>query len=182
MTHPPVLVMSEPAALEALPDLPGWALLSIRDDGMPPLRVVGDRPRLDLAFDDWPQAASRVWFPPQASHAARIVDFARALQGPPGVVVHCAAGISRSAAAVVGLYAAWGADPEAVPELLDAARRETRERGYRDATPCRPNPRLAALLDHALGLEWQLLDAVLDRCWAGQFRHDAQFYRVDVFE
>lgn len=186
----PVYVLDEPGALRAIGDLPSWALLSIRDDGLPPLDLGDpaglpdwnkDRPRLDLAFDDYPtHDPFGRWFPPQSSHAAKIVGFGLGLRDAPpkGLVVHCAAGLSRSPAAVLGVLCAWGSTPEQACDEAIAAVRRGHDAGYRDEpTGIRPNPRLVALLDAALGLHGGLLRAVHDR-WT--YPHDWQFYAVDA--
>src|SRR5689334_22367674 len=97
----------------------------------------------------------------QLHHAEAIVGFARALHAdpPPGLVVHCAAGISRSSAAVVGVLASVGADPV---EGLHAAVKFSAGRGWRErGEGVRPNPRLVALLDAALGRDGELVWQVL---------------------
>lgn len=156
----PIAVVDYRTAERVTRELPAWALLSIRDPMQPQGCPATTGPRLDLAFDDIGRWMS-IYACPQRGHADRIVAFARALHAdpPPGLVVHCAAGISRSSAAVVGVLAAVGADP--VHGLLDAVR-FTVGKGWRDpGDSVRPNPRLVALLDAALDADGDLVRQVL---------------------
>ena len=98
------LLLSESRALAWLYRHPGSALISIRDtdasSGPLPCTALG--PRLDLRFDDLSQASPHQGTPPSRADARAIVTFARGLVArpwSPGLIVHCAAGISRSAAA-----------------------------------------------------------------------------------
>ena len=87
---------------------------------------------------------------PQAEHVLRLVDFYGRWNGQTPMLVHCAAGKSRSmAAALVGL--AMKAD---LPEI-DIARR------MRQAAPhASPNPRIVALADDILQREGRLVAAL----------------------
>lgn len=192
---PPLYICSEPAALVALAQHPTWALLSIRDDGRDPLRletreddepavpIPHTGPRLDLTFDDWPMLDPYGRFaPPRIEHAHAIVVFADMLGDAPGVIVHCAAGISRSSAAAVGVLAVLAPDADPV-DALEAARAATQAAGHRDGEPVRPNPRLVALLDLALGREWALFERVFGHYSAGRpsaRTYDAEFHRLDA--
>lgn len=163
------LLLSESRALSWLLSHPGTALLSIRDtdecSGRPlPCTVLG--PRLDLRFDDVSGSSAGRWQrdePPSASHARAIVAFARTLAADPwpgGLVVHCAAGISRSAAALVGLARVWTASDAAAIQMVLGIERRTRGLGLRAADPL-PNLRLCALLDRELTLGGSLVRALL---------------------
>jgi predicted protein tyrosine phosphatase len=157
---------------------PEWALLGI--GGSDPGSLAGDVSyaaafrgrRLHLWFDDIPRPRPG-WHEPEGRHAHAIVAFARQLQAdrPPGFVVYCAAGISRSSAAMLGILDACAApDPLA---SLHAAVALAQERGWRDETPICPNPRLVALLDAELRRDGRLLRAAWpltrERCSVEEF-------------
>lgn len=203
----PIVVCSEPYALRALSDHPDWALLSIRNNGLSPLNVKavweprpsgllapGEReeaphltgPRLDLCFDDVDNyhGSNGAFSPPTDEHADKIVGFARRLldNPPPGLIVHCSAGTSRSTAAVLGVLEVL--DPGANPVTgLELFRRTSIDLDYRDADhPAAPNPRLTALLDIRLGCDWKLFTPIYNYYWFARAKDDrtAEFYRVDA--
>jgi predicted protein tyrosine phosphatase len=163
------LLLSESRALAWLLSHPASALLSIRDTDectgrLLPCEVLG--PRLDLRFDDVSRSNAGNWqrhLPPSRADARAIVAFARALQAAPwpaGLVVHCAAGVSRSAAALVGVARVWTGSDAAAIELLRGVERRTRSLGLRTHDPL-PNLRLIALLDRELALAGSLVRALL---------------------
>lgn len=90
------------------------------------------------------------------------------------VIVHCAAGISRSSACALALLASrigpWSADdcfarPSAARLLvldLLAAVHDSHQQGFREDTSIRPNPRIVWLADQILGWDGHLLAAVED--------------------
>ena len=89
--------------------------------------------------------------PPDASHIARIVDFAHDWGGHTAMVVHCFAGISRStAAAFISLCAI---NPDASEEVIAQRLREA------SATAC-PNRLMVRLADEALARRGRMIKAV----------------------
>lgn len=91
---------------------------------------------------------------PSEEHVAELIEEAKRLAGSGGrVLAHCEAGISRSAAAAVVIYAVAlgeGSEREAVARVL----------GQRPFA--QPNLRLIELADRLLGREGRLVDAVLE--------------------
>lgn len=168
-------VTGENEALGSVPEVPDWGLVSIRDvgeihDAPVPWRHTHIGPVLNLRFDDvsrWTESLHlRGYRPPLQEHARAIVTFAQEGLGVqtramwesqvPGVFVHCAAGISRSSAALCGIVAATEGPGKAVERLIGAVRLSL-ARGWRDSGGVRPNLRLIALLDRELDLGWRLL-------------------------
>ena len=88
--------------------------------------------------------------PPEAHHIDAILAFGAAWATSGPLIVHCFAGVSRSTAAALALIA------QANPGHERAAARLMRER----APHARPNRRMIALADQALGLDGRLSDAV----------------------
>jgi len=123
-----VAVMSRDAAQSTLDlDTRGEVthVISIgdRNDPGPPLRA-GSRPVLRLAFDDVSRPHPG-YYAPQPRHVARIIAFARAIPTGAGLLVHCAAGISRSpAAAIIALLAVH--DPHSARGIVKHAFRACR--------------------------------------------------------
>lgn len=166
-----ILVTGAQGAAKVLASTRGWAILSLRDEGIEPLwadpLTVG--PRLSLSFDDvtvvTPSIARR-YTPCTQEDASRIVSFARELaKDPPvGLVVHCEQGVSRSTAAAVGVVAALlgpGNEIIAVRRMLDYVK-AAYDKGLRTAVRVQPNLRLAALLDIELGSGGNLVRAIVD--------------------
>lgn len=121
--------------------------------------------KLRLLFDDIEREHSGFYEGPTLADAEAVVRFAEPLKTErnPGVVlVHCAAGISRSAAATLILLAAVlgpGREEEAVRKLVEVKER-TAAAGARDPDEyIRPNRRLVWLGDEVLGRGGALLRA-----------------------
>ena len=150
------------------------AVVSISGDEPPPRQLVAlGVPLLGLQFDDVPRdlpdhryrAASRE----QIEHLLAWWSSVQPIDGD--VIVHCAAGISRSSACALALLAASRRNP---PDDLDAtvARlcvldllasvHATEQAGLRDDLGIRPNPRIVWLADQILGWRGHLLAAVED--------------------
>lgn len=134
-----------------------YALVGIRSPGEPDLdeRLTG--PKLQLRFDDasWPDGQS--WTYPSRADAEKIVTFARGLSPDEGgLIVHCAYGISRSSAAMVGVLATWGLDGRELCELVQDAAHRGRAKKLRGPAAVFPNARLIAHLDRVLGLDGEL--------------------------
>jgi predicted protein tyrosine phosphatase len=103
---------------------------------------------LMLRFDDEEDPA--VWGAPTAEHVSSILSFARRFGPGDTVVVHCEAGICRSSAVALGVYALhYGLT--GIDEAFDS---------YRGRIL--PNSLLAMLLDEALGLNGEFI-AVCER-------------------
>lgn len=144
---------------------PDWALVSITEHGRPARSFPNHAgPYLSLAFDDYSKNGPH-YDAMRRSDAVAVVAFARTARETDGLLVHCAAGISRSSAVLLGVLAARSTrDPIA---RLDDAVAYSRERGWRDETPVRPNIRCVALLDAVIeerdGIPRGLLEAVWRR-------------------
>lgn len=176
-----------------------FALLGIRAPGEPDCGTDLTGPKLQLRFDDvaWPTSgdspgvylirrpgAPKLRYPTQRD-AEKIVDFARALVSAPvrGLGVHCAMGVSRSAAALVGVLATWAKDgvPEATPLAgivaeVRAAEARALDARLRGPDHVYPNPRLVACLDVVLGYDGDLMRAVAASIpkWAGKITVEEQ--------
>ena len=115
-----------------------------------------------LEFDDcltdkpnFGYVAPKIW------DVRQIVEHARGLSGR--VVVHCAAGVSRSSASAVVIFATRfgaGREHDAVRAMLHA-RERTAKRGWR-AGGVSPNMTIIALADEELGLDGALIEAIKD--------------------
>jgi predicted protein tyrosine phosphatase len=89
---------------------------------------------------------------PSEADVQRIIDLAEHLRSDTGkLLIHCEAGVSRSTAAALIIYACWlgpGGEHEAMERVL--AQR-----------PCAfPNSRMVAFADRLLGLDGRLLAAL----------------------
>lgn len=168
-------VTGEIEAIAAAQTVPDWGLVSIVDDPddgetrghrVVPWEHEHRGPVLSLAFDDVDRMTDdlvrRGYHPPRREHASAIVTFAReALVSVPGVLVHCAAGISRSTAAVCGIVAALEGPQPAIHQL-GLAVQHAYDQGWRTERGIRPNIRLLALLDLELVLGWDLVRIALE--------------------
>lgn len=114
-------------------------------------------------FDDVPFATNG-YVPVSAFQAQELVAFARlpVVRRASSVVVHCAAGISRSPAAAVVVFAAWGLSPVAAVGAMREAVRYTKARGFRDDDGVLPQPSVVVRGDEALGLDGGLVAAVME--------------------
>lgn len=131
----PIIVTDEHNAGRAVGVHPDWALISIRNKGLAkPLFASASNRQLYLEFDDIESVLKA--FPdqvaPNEDHAGAIIAFARSLlehedadgglrPPAPGLIVHCAAGISRSSATVLGVLATLG-HPNPLSGLEEAGR------------------------------------------------------------
>jgi len=89
---------------------------------------------------------------PSEDDISRIIKLAESLKPVGGkVLIQCGAGISRSAAAALIMYACW----------LDPGREcEAMERVLKQRPIARPNRRMVMLADRILGREGRLIDAL----------------------
>lgn len=106
------ILMSEPVDV----------LISIGDDDRTPAGFHRARRRLRLVFDDitCESMASIMasYVPPTEADVRQIADFARQIKDGDRVLIHCAAGISRStAAAAIVLMERGAAEDEALAEV-----------------------------------------------------------------
>lgn len=173
----PMAITSEPDALRAAAEEPTWAVLSIRDSGMDPLPFETTAPQLHLSFDDLQQMPNP-WalmagdLPPGRREARQIVDFARlcAETQVPGLLIHCAAGISRSSAACLGVAMTLLQNSRTALYELQHSVDRSYEREWRGDLIVHPNRRLVALLDLELECGGTLVRSMLDeyRTRAGQ--------------
>jgi predicted protein tyrosine phosphatase len=114
--------------------------------------------RLILEFDDVGERMELGDHPPQEEDIRRIIDFAERLEPNARVLIHCAAGISRStAAAWIVNYALLAPKMDrrvAAAKSLGAlhqAIEKTTQRGWRPFFAHRPNKRMIDLADGILG-------------------------------
>lgn len=144
------------------------AIVSISGDEPPPsqLRDLGV-PLLPLCFDDVPRDVQG-YSAPKREQIEALIAWWDPLGVDGDVIVHCAAGISRSSACALTLIAAaYGAPRDhdrarlAVLDLL-ASVHATESMGLRDDLGIRPNPRIVWLADQILGWDGHLLAAVED--------------------
>lgn len=124
--------------------------------------------KLRLVFDDIEsESAPNGYEGPSLQHARDVVRFSEALVDlvNPGVVlVHCAAGISRSSAATLILLAVLlgpGREADAVSRLVAVKEQTARARLRAPREIIRPNRRLVWLGDQVLGRDGALLDACI---------------------
>jgi len=115
----------------------------------PPAGYANVRDKLRLLFADTIDHTG-----PTEDDIQRLIAIARSLAGRSGrVIAHCQAGISRSSAAAVIVYAVMlgpGREQEAVARVLQ-------QRVF-----ARPNWRMIEIADRLLHLEGRLLDAIRD--------------------
>jgi predicted protein tyrosine phosphatase len=127
-------------------------LLSLRSPGRPaPDLPAGLAPahRLCLAAHDVAEPAAGL-VAPDADFLARMLAFARSWPGDRPLLVHCAAGVSRSPAAALAIACQRRSD---LAELVIA-------QALRAAAPqATPNPLILALADDALGRAGRLAAA-----------------------
>jgi predicted protein tyrosine phosphatase len=91
---------------------------------------------------------------PTKDDVRRIIELAQTLGSSSGrIVVHCAAGISRSSAAALIMYAAW---------LGPGRERDALERVLAQRPIARPNRRMVELADELLERDGQLAAVVED--------------------
>lgn len=109
--------------------------------------------KLSLGFDD----VTKEWMgyvPADTADVAKIVAFARAVNGP--TLIHCAAGISRSTAAAMAIPAVRLPPSEtnarAICDWIVAVR-----------FCAHPNPHIVSLLDHTIGWGGMLAGACIER-------------------
>ncbi len=150
----------------------GWVVsIGGTTDDMPASLAAFEGPSLRLNFDDIERERHQLgYFGPSADDVEALVAFSRNLASDRQLwrakgLVHCGAGISRSAAAVLTMAATLlgpGAESNAV-STLHAARFRSLAEGWRDpGVGFRPNRRLVWLADEALGRSGRLLRAVED--------------------
>lgn len=158
------LLLGETEAVEVLEQNPNYALLSIRDEGRLPLEVAG--PRLDLQFHDVSRWSIRKYgyTPCHLDHARAVVEFAEYLRDnpwPQGLIVHCAAGVSRSSAALIGVTRVITGSVQSALEAFREIELRTKLAGLRE-WDTHPNPRLIGLLDRSLNDNGNLVRGVLN--------------------
>jgi predicted protein tyrosine phosphatase len=152
--QPDVIIASRPQAERLLISRsPGPAirhLLSIGAPGEPApagFELCVTRIRLEF-FDDTGELGPQRW------HVEQVIDFARQVQHEGGkLLVHCEAGISRSSAAALTVFATWlgaGKEQEAV------------DKTYAAQPYAWPNSQLVELADALLGRDGALI-AVVDK-------------------
>jgi len=89
---------------------------------------------------------------PTKEDVERIVELAETMRSSSGrILVHCAAGISRSSAAALIMHAVW---------LGPGRERDALERVLRQRPLARPNRRMVELADELLGRDRQLIDVL----------------------
>jgi len=146
---PHIQVCSLEAAKEA--DINGYdGIITIEDSEIrDPFRVEsGYPPQRVLSFDDI-AAPIDDWVVPTEHHVRSALTFARQWEQP-SLLIHCHAGMSRSPAIALAIFADWlGSmkEDEAVSELLKTAHL------------CTPNKLLVEITDRVLCREGRLIEA-----------------------
>jgi predicted protein tyrosine phosphatase len=162
MTVPRITIASYQLAYDLLGSAPGLAfkhVISINNPEEEPPRPLKKHPgrHLVLHFHDLTRDSGRSSLPyapemvlPSAEDVSKILDFAEDIEEDHDVLVHCAAGISRSSAAALGIIASK-VEPrsarEAIKELLDVKR------------TIHPNRDMVTDIDKQLGYEGRLVQA-----------------------
>ena len=114
----------------------------------PPAGYRNVRRKLRLLFADVEVEESG----PTEGDINRIISLAESLKSVGGkVLIQCGAGISRSAAAALIMYACW---------LGPGKEREAMEKVLMQRPIARPNRRMVMLADEILGREGRLIDAL----------------------
>lgn len=163
----PAAVLGETSFLDAAPTHPSWSAISIRDSDLTPLSSdqLGERKVLQLEFTDVAWWKDRYysfgWIPCKRADILSAMSFVRDHQHD-GLFVHCAQGIRRSSAFLVGVGATLGLSPRQAVMSLQHAVDYAYEQHWRDTMLVKPNLRVIALFDRELDLGGDLLRAVLD--------------------
>jgi predicted protein tyrosine phosphatase len=153
--HPDIIIASRMRAgqlLTAKGDCAIHHLISIGAPGDPmPAGFERCDKRIRLEFHDISQDTD-FEFGPRLHHVDQVVDFARAIEHEQGtLLVHCEAGISRSSAAALTVFATWlgaGEEQQAV------------DRTYAVQPRAWPNGLFVTLADELLGRDGALIAAV----------------------
>ena len=163
MSNPRIYVASldEARRLLSSPDARDFtSIISISDGGEMnepmAIRRAVHAEKLILFFDDLSQF-THGYSAPVSEDVAKIIEFAKSIQGTTGeCLIHCMAGISRSAAAAIIVRTVW-CHIEATPEMflgeVEAAVTEI----FGDFPNSYPNLLLVKLADDLLGLNGNLV-------------------------
>ena len=147
---PFIQVCSLDAAREA--DVEAYdGIITIEDSDITnPFRVEGGSPpQRVLTFDDITGPIDN-WVAPEEFHVRSALSFARQ-RAQPSLMIHCHAGMSRSPAIALAIFADWlGADREyeAVKELM------------KEVPLCTPNSLVVEIADRLLGRSNRLVGAL----------------------
>jgi predicted protein tyrosine phosphatase len=163
MSNPRITIASlnEARRLLSLPDAENFtSIISISDGGElnEPLAVrrAVYAEKLIMFFDDLCQY-THGYHAPVAEDIAKIIGFAKVIQGTPGeCLIHCMAGVSRSAAAAIIVRATWylqERDTQSDPAVLEAAVAEI----LSEFPNSYPNLLMVRLADEALKLDGDLV-------------------------
>ncbi len=163
VSRPEVIVASRTQAERLLaPTSPGAAIRHVISIGAPGdptpagFELCATGIRLEF-FDDTGEIGPQLW------HVEKVIDFARQIQHDEGkLLVHCEAGISRSAAAALTVFATWlgtGKEQEAV------------DKTYVAQPNAWPNGQFVELADELLGRDGALI-AVVDKVVATLDPHE----------
>lgn len=159
LPHPKVMITSWQVAHEILNDpktrtgLRGAISINERDRGQPK-DLVKVNPNLKLIFDDAEHTTgffARGYNPPSPEDIRRIIEFAGVVQEGP-LLIHCAQGISRSAATALIVLAVWngpGKEKETWEQFTGYLRENMMKR-YRASAEIHPNRRMILLADQML--------------------------------
>lgn len=121
------------------------------DDRFPEFEGYDEDRHLRLEIDDVGYAVSSGRQGPNASHAMAIIDFARDWPKKAPMLIHCQAGVSRSAAAA--FIVACALNPRAEPADIAADLR-------RQSLTARPNRILVEMADRLLNRRGRMLAAL----------------------
>lgn len=149
-------------AEEAIKNFPVVKMISLGMDCPPSLGKVPHHIRFN--FDDIEKERNLAgYFGCTEQNIEDLISWCRATAEIEGLtVVHCAAGISRSSAALLGLLrvlSGEGSEAECL-ETLQKIATSSLDRGYRTHDFIRPNRRIVDILDRKLGLNGVLFDEV----------------------
>lgn len=150
------------------------AIVSISGDEPPPRQLVTmGVPLLGMQFDDVPRDYEGRYRAATREQIERLLTWSSEHVKDGDVIVHCAAGISRSSACALAMIASkvhrppddpagmWANARFCVLDLLSSVH-DSQQQGLREDTGIRPNPRIVWLADQILGWNGHLLAAVED--------------------
>lgn len=156
MPIPPITIASYQLAHELLGSAAGMRfkhVISINNPDEEPPRTIGDHPGRHLFLEFHDVTREHTWgdaTPPTRRHLERVVEFAGGILPDEPVLVHCAAGVSRSSAAALAVIASRLEPSEASATRAYEALLEAKQ-------AIRPNEDMVAHTDQLLGYDGHLV-------------------------